>query len=71
MLKVVFEHSKNFRFKFNQEKSNIMIFGGKDKTIAKICTRQKFSLGNDELKVVSKYKYLGIWIDRKFPGSHI
>ena len=58
MLDVVFKYSKNYRFRFNQEKSNIMIFGRKGK--------DKFYLGDTELEIVEFYKYLGLVLDKKF-----
>jgi hypothetical protein len=61
MLDVVHQYSRKYRFKFNQDKSNIMIFGRKGK--------QKFYLGKSELKVVPKYKYLGLVLDNKFTWS--
>ena len=60
MLKVVHKYSVKFRFKFNQGKSNVMIFGSK-KT-----GKDKFFLGKDELKVVEEYKYLGLVVDKDF-----
>ena len=52
------KYSKNYRFRFNQEKSNIMIFGRKGK--------EKFYLGDTELEIVEFYKYLGLVLDKKF-----
>ena len=55
MLNIVNE----YRFTFNKDKSNVMIFGKKRGT-------EKFYLGKDELKIVEEYKYLGVVIDQKF-----
>ena len=64
MLEVVNKYSKKYRFKFNREKSNIMVFGRKCK--------QKFWLGESELQLVNSYKYLGLVLDRKFTfKSHL
>ena len=60
MLRVVSEESRKYRFKFNKDKSNVMIFG-----TGKIPS-QKFYLGEEELKIVDSYKYLGLWIDKNF-----
>ena len=53
MLEVVYKYSTKFRFRFNREKSNVMIFGKKR-------GEPKFYLGESELKVVQEYKYLGV-----------
>ena len=62
MLDVVAEHSRLFRFLFNKDKSNVMIFGQAKNSV----NRQKFYLGQDELKIVDKHKYLGMWLDQTF-----
>ena len=59
MLDIVKRYSQKFRFRFNQDKSNVMIFGRRDKN-------QKFRLGESELQIVESYKYLGLVLDRKF-----
>jgi len=58
MLDVVYNYSKKYRFRFNQSKSNIMIFGRK--------CNEKFRLGENELEVVDSYKYLGLLLDKNF-----
>jgi hypothetical protein len=58
MLDVVYNYSKKCRFRFNKDKSNIMIFGKKNMT--------KFRLGESELQVVHSYKYLGLILDENF-----
>ena len=50
MLEVVYKYSTKFRFRFNREKSNVMIFGKKR-------GEPKFYLGESELKVVQEYKF--------------
>jgi hypothetical protein len=59
MLDVVKDYSKRYRFRFNKEKSNVMIFGKKRKV-------EKFYLGESELQIVNEYKYLGLIIDDLF-----
>ena len=59
MLDVVYKYSRKYRFRFNQDKSNVMFFGRKSK-------KQKFYLGKSQLKVVNKYKYLGLVLDQRF-----
>ena len=61
MLDVVFKYSQQYRFKFNQDKSNVMIFGMRDTSKVR-----KFYLGEVELKIVDKYKYLGLVVDQNF-----
>ena len=58
MLDVVYNYSKKYRFRFNQSKSNILIFGRK--------CNEKFRLGENELEVVDNYKYLGLLLDKNF-----
>ena len=58
MLNVCNEYSKKYRFRFNEDKSNVMIFCRKCK--------QKFCLGESELKIVENYKYLGLVLDSRF-----
>ena len=50
MLDVVYAYSREYRFTFNIDKSNVMIFGRKGK--------HKFCLGNREVEIVDNYKYL-------------
>ena len=65
MLDVVYKYSRRYRFRFNRDKSNIMIFGRNNDE------NGKFYLGKEELKIVDKYKYLGLILDPKFSfGSH-
>ena len=63
MLDVVYNYSKKYRFRFNQSKSNIMIFGRK--------YNQKFRLGENELEAVDSYKYLGLLLDKNFTWKQI
>ena len=58
MLDVVYRYSKAYRFCFNKDKSNVMVFGRK--------TGQKIYLGEKELQIVESYKYLGLMIDKNF-----
>ena len=60
MLDVVYKYSKKYRFCWNQDKSNIMIFGRRGRR------QQKFYLGEKELKIVKNYKYLGLILDNRF-----
>src|ERR1700722_6742460 len=60
MLEVVYKYSTKFRFRFNREKSNVMIFGKKKRG------EPKFYLGESELKVIQEYKYLGVVLDENF-----
>jgi len=65
MLNVVDEYSKLFRFRVNRGKSNVMIFenkreGNRAETIL------KFYLGQGELEIVARYKYLGLLVDKNF-----
>ena len=57
MLDVVYAYSREYRFTFNIDKSNVMIFGRKGK--------HKFCLGNREVEIVDNYKYLGLILDTK------
>ena len=61
MLDVVYQYSRKYRFKFNKEKSNVMIFGkhrrGKE---------DRYQLGPSELQRVRSYKYLGLILDENF-----
>src|SRR3984957_15453610 len=59
MLDVVYRYSRKYRFKFNKDKSNIMIFGKKG-------DMRKFRLGESELELVENYKYLGLILDENF-----
>src|ERR1700722_10272407 len=59
MLDAVFQYSQKYRFRFNKEKSNVMIFGKKK-------SRENFYLGESELEVVANYKYLGLVLDNIF-----
>ena len=59
MLDVVYQNSKKYRFSFNKDKSNVMIFGKKGQ-------KQKFQLGKSTLQVVGRYKYLGLLLDENF-----
>jgi len=59
MLDAVFQYSQKSRFRFNKEKSNVMIFGKKK-------SRENFYLGESELEVVANYKYLGLVLDNIF-----
>jgi hypothetical protein len=61
MLDAVNAYSKKFRFCFNKDKSNVMIFGKKMKDV-----RERFHLGESELQVVEHYKYLGLMVDSIF-----
>ena len=54
----MYEYSKIFRFRFNKDKSNVMIFGRKG--------NHKFRLGESELEIVDSYKYLGLVVDKNF-----
>ena len=58
MLDVVHDFSRRYRFRFNKDKSNVMIFGKGG--------GNKFRLGQEELKVVNSYKYLGLILDHQF-----
>ena len=58
MLDVVYAFSRKYRFRFNQKKSNVMIFGRK-------CS-DKFYLGESELALLERYKYLGLVLDKQF-----
>ena len=58
MLDAVYDYSKKFRFRFNKDKSNVMVFGRKGK--------ERFYLGESELEIVEFYKYLGLILDKKF-----
>ena len=62
MLDVVYEYSKKYRFCFNRDKSNVMIFGGQKKNVR----RNFFRLGENELQIVNNYKYLGLIVDENF-----
>ncbi len=52
----VYNWSKKFKIKFNARKSNIVHF----RKTSQPRSSFKFILGNTELNVVEKYKYLGI-----------
>ena len=56
MLAVVYKCSRKYRFRFNQDKSNVMIFGRG--------MMKQFYLGDKVLAVVEKYKYLGLVLQR-------
>jgi len=58
MLDVVYKYSRRYRFRFNQEKSNVMIFGRKCK--------KRFRLGETEFEIVERYKYLGLVLNKRF-----
>ena len=60
MLDVVYNYSKKYRFCFNKEKSNVMVFGMRKKC------QDKFRLGENDLKIVETYKYLGLILDKNF-----
>ena len=46
MLDVVSEYSRLYRFRFNRDKSNVMVFGAKK-------VANKFYLGKEELEIVN------------------
>ena len=54
MLNVVYNYSKKYRFRFNRDKSNVMVFGMRGKC------KDKFRLGEIERQIVESYKYLGL-----------
>ena len=54
---MVHEFSRKYRFMFNSNKSEVMIFGKQHK--------RKSRLGRNELRVVDRYKYLGLLLDKK------
>jgi len=55
LLDIVFEYSIKWRFKFNIDKSKIVVFSKK-----LIKTLRHYYLGIQELEVVDSYKYLGV-----------
>ena len=59
MLDVVYSYSKKYRFRFNKDKSNVMIFGSPMRN-------KKFYLGESEMQIVDSYKYLGLILDNNF-----
>ena len=46
MLDIVYAYSRKFRFRFNQEKSNVMFFGRRSK-------KWQFRMGEKELKLIA------------------
>ena len=60
MLEVVYQYSKKYRFRFNKDKSNVMIFGKRK------IGEEKYRLGESELQRVGNYKYLGLMLDKNF-----
>ena len=62
MLRVVYKYSKKYRFRFNLDKSNVMIFGTNNNQQE----YNKFYLGKKKLEIVEYYKYLGLLLDKKF-----
>jgi len=61
MLDVVYGYCRKDRFRFNKEKSNVMVFGKRSNK-----DRKKFYLGESELRIVDFYKYLGLVLDKNF-----
>ena len=60
LLDIVFAYCQKWRFLFNIEKSNVVVFSTKRKLQVKAVT-----LGHDQLKIVQVYKYLGVEFDNK------
>jgi hypothetical protein len=58
LLELTSAYAKKWRFKFNQKKSNVMVFG--DKEQKKEAEREKWKLGEREIEMTESYKYLGI-----------
>ena len=62
MLRVAYKYSKKYRFRFNLDKSNVMVFGiNKSQQ-----DHNKFYLGEKKLEIVEYYKYLGLLLDKNF-----
>lgn len=60
MLDAVFQYSRRYRFRFNRDKSSVMVFGQRKGR------EVKFYLGKTELGRVQEYKYLGLILDQNF-----
>ena len=59
MLRVAYKYSKKYRFRFNLDKSNVMVFGiNKSQQ-----DHNKFYLGEKKLEIVEYSKYLGLLLE--------
>jgi hypothetical protein len=60
MMDVVADYSKKWRFEVNAKKTEVVVFGaGGSKE------QHPFAMGDNEIKVTEKYKYLGMMVDRR------
>jgi hypothetical protein len=57
MIDVVVEYSRKWRFELSWKKSEVMVVGG-------IKKKEKWTMGGQELKVVTEFKYLGVEFQR-------
>jgi len=48
-----------WRFQYNPGKCKVMIYGREKRE------EEKFVVGDEEIECVEKYKYLGVWFDRR------
>lgn len=58
LLNITSDFAKKWRFRFNQNKSNVVVFGSISQQ--QLHQHKKWFLSGKELKVVNEYKYLGL-----------
>ena len=66
MLDVAAGSARRWHLRFNPKKCGVLIVGQKRQE------KKKWRLGNDRIKEVDEYKYLGVWLNRQATGhNHI
>ena len=57
MLDVLGHYVQEWRFRFNAQKSKIMVVGANDE--------ESWSISREQMVEVIAFKYLGVWLDQK------